>query len=60
MFLLCRQSPVPGIELVERMVVVALLQKGEVGGLGEVGLVVQQVEDAHWLPAQHVDDGLKC
>ena len=41
------------------MVVVALFQEGEVGGLGKIGLVVQEVEDAHRLPAQHVDDGLE-
>ena len=41
------------------MVVVALFQEGEFGGLGKIGLVVQEVEDAHRLPAQHVDDGLE-
>ncbi len=40
------------------MIVVAFLQEGEVWRLGEVGLVVQQVEDSNWLPAQHVDYGL--
>lgn len=39
-----RVHPGAGVELVERVVVVALLQIGEVCRLREVGLVVQQVE----------------
>ena len=48
----------PGVELVEGVVVVALLQEREVRGLGEVGLVVEQVEDPDRLLGQHVEDGL--
>ena len=52
------RHPWPGVELVERVVVVALLQEREVGGLREVGLVVEQVEDADRLLGQHVEDRL--
>ena len=33
--------PIPGVELIESMVVVALLQEGKVGRLWEVGFVIQ-------------------
>ena len=53
-----RGHPGPRVELVERVVVVALLQEGQVCGLGEVGLVVQEVEDADGLLGHDVEDGL--
>ena len=52
------RHPRPRIELIQRVVVVTLLQEGQIAGTGEVGLVVQQVEDAHGLAADHVDHGL--
>ena len=39
----------PEVELVESVIVVALLQEGAVGRLGEIGFVVQQMQDANRL-----------
>ena len=50
--------PRPGVELIEGVIVVTLLQEREVGGLGEVGLVVEQVKNSDRLFSQHVKDGL--
>ena len=40
------------------MIVMTFFKKGEVSGLGEIGLIIQQVEDPHWLFGQHVQDSL--
>ncbi len=50
--------PRPEVELVEGVVVVAFFQEGTVGGFGEVGLVVEQVQDTDGLLGDQVDDGL--
>lgn len=52
---LASSQPRAGVELVERVVVVALLQEGRVGGAREVALVVQQVQDTYWLLAQELN-----
>lgn len=44
-------EPRPGVELVQSVVVMALLKEGRVGSPREVALVVQEVEDAHRLLA---------
>lgn len=39
----------PEVELVESVIVVAFLQEGAVSRLGEIGFVVQQMQDANRL-----------
>lgn len=52
------RHPRPEVELVEGVVIVALLQEGGVRRLGEVGLVVEQVEQADRFLGYQVDHRL--
>lgn len=47
----------PRVELVQGMVVVALLQEGDIGGFRKVGLIIKQVEDANGFLREQMDDG---
>ena len=53
-----RKTHVPGVQLVERVVVVALLEEGNIRGLGEVALVVQEVQDADGFARQQLNHRL--
>lgn len=46
------------VELVQGVIVVALFQKRGIGRFGEIGLVVEQVEDANRFPGNEPNDGL--
>lgn len=45
----------PRVEFIEGMVVMTLLKEGVVGGLGEVALIVQEVQDSHRLAGNQVN-----
>ena len=52
------RHPRSEVELVEGVIVVTLLQEGSIGGLGEVGFVIEQMEQADGFLGYQTDDRL--